>query len=127
MIMDTATLQNLIQEIKMDVVPSASPSTYAHDPMRISLADSYEILNLDKLAVKKLKEEEIGALIAYGQGYLEQYKEGKFLYKKGLVDKQGRVWPLQGREDLADYDEAEAFNAMVRSVNLLKTELNHKI
>ena len=107
--------QTLIDEIKRDVVPGRSPGIANMDPMRVTLADSYEIRNLDKAMVKKLKEEEIMSLVAYGENYIEQFKEGKFLYKKG-----------PGRYPQADFDEVESYNDIVKSVSLLKDELNHK-
>jgi hypothetical protein len=102
------------------------------------MADDYEIRNLDKNTIKNIgKEEEkkltdkqirqiLIALISYGENYLEQYREGKFLYKKGCVNKDGWVSMIPGRTLLADFDEAEAFNDILLKVRLLKEELNHK-
>jgi hypothetical protein len=118
--------QTLIDEIRRDVVPAYAPVIRMVDPMRVTMADAYEIRNLDKAMIKKLSEDEVIALISYGENYLEQYREGKFLYKKGYVNKDGWVSTIPGRTLLADFDEAEAFNDILLKVRLLKEELNHK-
>jgi len=122
--MDTVGYQTLISELKRDVVPACAVSIKA-DPMRVTLADAYEIRNLDKAMVKKLREADILALIAYGRDYVEQYRQGKFLYKKGSINKQGILSPVPGRTLLADFDETEAYNDIVASLKLLQNELNH--
>ena len=116
----------LIEEIRRDVIPVCASINIKLDPMRVTMADAYEIRNLDKAMVKKIREEEVISLITYGENYLEQYHEGKFLYKKGSVDKLGRVSTTSGRTLLADFDEAEAFEDILNKVKLLKEELNHK-
>ena len=110
--MATEDYRTLLMELRRDVLPVCAPEIKKQDPMQVTLADAWEIRNLDKAMIKKLREEEILALIAYGQGYIEQYKEGKFLYKKG-------------HRPVADFDEAEAYNDISLRVNMLKAELNH--
>jgi hypothetical protein len=119
--------RTLIDEIKRDVLPAYAPIIRMVDPMRVTLADAYEIRNLDKTAIKNLREDEVLALIAYGKGYIKQYREGKFLYKKGNVNNQGCVSLTPGRMLLADFDEAEAYDDIKLSIRLLDNELKHKI
>ena len=124
--METEDFRTLLTELRRDVLPVCAPEIKKQDPMQVTLADAWEIRNLDKVIIKKLKEEEIIALIAYGKEYIEQFREGKFLYKKGSMDKEGRVSTIPGRTLLADFDEAEAFNDIVLRVKMLQAELIHK-
>lgn len=124
--METEDFRTLLTELRRDVLPVFAPEIKKQDPMQVTLADAWEIRNLDKIMIKKLREEEVLALIAYGQEYIEQYREGKYLYKKGSVDKDGRVSTKPGRTLLADFDEAGAYNDIVLIVKMLKAELNHK-
>lgn len=120
------TYRILIADLKRDLVPVHALVNRQIDPMHVTMADAYEIQNLDKAAVKKLREEEILALINYGQSYIDQYRQGLFLYKRGCINKQGQVSTMPGRTLLADFDEAEAFNDILAKVKMLKAELNHK-
>jgi hypothetical protein len=66
--------------------------------------------------VKHLDSEELQSLVAYGQGYMEDYRAGKYMFKPGS----------KGRR-MADLDEAGIFNEMAEVVATLKTELNRRV
>lgn len=112
--MKTDDYRILLSELQMDVLPVCAPQIVNPNPMQVTLADAWEIRNLDKNMIKKLRKEEILALIAYGQDYTKQYQEGRFLYKKGR------------NRPMADFDEAAAYDDILLIISMLKAELNHK-
>jgi hypothetical protein len=107
-------MRMLIEELKRDTIHKVYVSKAR--PRQVMLADRFEILAIDRTTAKKLSDEELRSLVAYGQGYTEQYKDGKFMFRKG-----------PGGTSLADLDEAGTFNEMDQVVGILKAELNRRI
>lgn len=119
--MSPEEIRKLIGELKRDPIPMPKLMP------EVLLADSYEILALDKTSAKKLTDEELKSLVAYGSDYIEQYLDGKYLFKMGSIDKHGRVHSSSGRTLLADFSEAGVFTEMSQAVTMLKAELSHRI
>ncbi|MBE3087012.1 MAG: hypothetical protein IMZ64_12445 [Bacteroidetes bacterium] len=107
-------MQILIAELKAGTI--SKPVCSRGDIKQIMLADKYEILALDKATTKRLKSEVLQSLVAYGQGYMDEYRTGRYMFKSGP----------QGRK-MADLDEAGIFNEMAEIVTMLNAELNCRV
>jgi hypothetical protein len=113
--LNSEELQDLLTELK-NTETGAVIACSRGDSKQVMLADHYEILALDKAAAKKLTSEDLQSLVAYGQNYMEEYRDGRFMFKPGP----------EGRS-MADLDEAGIFNEMLLIVGVLKAELNRRV
>lgn len=113
--MSPEEILKLIGELKQDAVPKVHASK-ATPKEGVLLADNFEILTLDKTSAKKLLDEELKSLVAYGLSYLDQYYSGSYMFKPG-------PWGMP----MADLSEAGVFTEMSQVVAMLKAELNRRI
>jgi hypothetical protein len=123
--MNPEEIRKLINELKQDTVPNVHATRT--NPNKVMLADHFDILSLDKDSAKKLSEGELKSLVLYGLDYMDQYQEGRFMYKRGSVNENGVVSSIPGRTMLADFDETGVFMEMTQVIGMLKAELNRRV
>jgi len=89
-----------------------APVRLNHD---VTLADKFELFDLKgeptPIEIKKLTGNELRSLITYLEGYIEDYRSGKYMFKG------------KGHYPMAAFDEAGIFNKMVPMLSTFKKEL----
>lgn len=103
----------LIRDLKNDV-HKASPIKKSNSITILS--DHFDIRYIGKNEAKKLTPQELDALIEYGEGYMKEYRSGKFMRS---INRCGY--------EVADFDETEAFRDISNSVDVLKSESKRRM
>jgi hypothetical protein len=115
-------MKNIMKSIKLfrglnqTVRPAAPvPVKVTHD---VTLADKFELFDSKgeptPLDLKKLTGNELYALISYLEGYIEDHRAGKFMFKG------------KGRCPMAAFDEAGIHAKMIPMLGAFKKELAKK-
>ena len=114
---NTQDVQMLIEDLKgLRIKSIPQGSCFSMDRHRVIPADTYDLRYIDKQDAKKLTRKEIDSLIEYGQGYIQEYEAGKYMFQD-----------TGHRYEKANFDESEVYLIIKSAVQILKEEIKRRM